>query len=122
MATISAGLAAIVVLVDVLVRWRAHERLAEARTLRWLMPAAIVGIAALGVARAVRGVGERGAVLAYLFFDLRWWWAAIAASAVCWRVWHLAAPATAAPTHVGRTLQVRRHRSVRARNRLARWS
>jgi hypothetical protein len=56
------------------------------RTLRWMTPAAIAGLVALGVAPAIRGVGERGAVFAYVFYDLRWWWAALAIGSVLWRL------------------------------------
>jgi hypothetical protein len=88
-AAAGASLAAIVAIVDRLVHLRARDRLVDARTLRWLTPASMAGLVALGVAPAVRGVGERGAVLAYVFYDLRWWWAALAAGAVCWRMWRI---------------------------------
>ena len=85
-AAVIAGLATIVGIVYLLVRLRVPDRLAEARTLSWLTPASLVGLVALGIAPAIRGVGDRGAVLAYLFYDLRWWWTVFAAAAVCWRV------------------------------------
>ena len=86
LAAVVAGLATITGIVHLLVRLHVPHRLAEARTLSWLTPASLVGLVALGIAPAVRGVGDRGAVLAYVFYDLRWWWALLAAAAVSWRV------------------------------------
>ncbi|MEO8071171.1 MAG: hypothetical protein ABI652_07195, partial [Acidobacteriota bacterium] len=40
----------------------------------WLAPLSALAVVALGVAPAFRGVGDRGAVLGYFFYDLRWWW------------------------------------------------
>src|SRR5512145_306030 len=65
-ALIGAGLAAIVLAVDLAAR-RQNRDLAEVHTLRWLTPAGVVSAVALGVLPAVPGVGERGAVLAYVF-------------------------------------------------------
>lgn len=47
-----------------------------ARSGRWMAPLALLGLAGIGMLPAAPGVGERGAVIAYFFYDLRWWWAA----------------------------------------------
>ena len=58
---------------------------AEARAGRWLAPLAALAVVVVGVAPAVPGVGERGAVLGYFFYDLRWWWAVTLGAVVAWR-------------------------------------
>jgi hypothetical protein len=53
-----------------------HEDREGAKSGRWVAPLALLGLAPLGILPAVPGIGERGAVLSYFFYDLRWWWMA----------------------------------------------
>src|SRR5713101_6071041 len=55
----------------------ATDAAAEARAGRWLAPLSALGFSVLGILPAVPRIGERAAVLAYLFHDLRWWWFAV---------------------------------------------
>lgn len=80
------GIVATYWLVVAAVRRRALDRLAEARSGRWLAPIAALAAVVAGLAPAVPGVGERGAVFAYFLYDLRWWWCLIAGAAVLWRI------------------------------------
>jgi hypothetical protein len=56
---------------------RSPQHLAEARAGRWLAPVAALGLVFFGILPAVPGVGDRGAVVGYLVYDLRWWWAIV---------------------------------------------
>jgi hypothetical protein len=58
-------------------RW-APQQLDEALAARWLAPLRWPGIVCLGILAAVPGVGARAAPVAYLLYDLRWWWLAFA--------------------------------------------
>jgi hypothetical protein len=80
------ALGVLYVVVVVVARRRAPEHAAAARSGRWLAPSAALGVVALGVLPAVPGVGERGAVAGYFFYDLRWWWAALLAAWVAVRI------------------------------------
>jgi hypothetical protein len=73
------GLAALYLAAIAAARSIAPDQLIEARSGRWLAPFAASGIVTLGIAPALPGVGERGAVIAYLLYDLRWWWMAVLA-------------------------------------------
>jgi len=49
---------------------------ARRRPGRWLAPLLALACAPLGMLAAVPGVGKIGAPTSYLFYDMRWWWAA----------------------------------------------
>ena len=72
-------LAAAFVAVRALAQGRSPQHLAQARAGRWLAPVAALGIVFLGILPAVPGVGDRGAIVGYLLYDLRWWWATVLA-------------------------------------------
>jgi hypothetical protein len=55
---------------------RAPSPSAEARSGEWLSPLTGLAFAVLGVLPALPGIGKYGAPAAYVFYDLRWWWAA----------------------------------------------
>src|SRR5262245_48580196 len=55
----------------------------DARTGRWMAPCSLAGAVALGLLPAAPGIGERGAVVGYLLYDLRWWWLA---AIVAWTI------------------------------------
>jgi hypothetical protein len=69
------SLVAVFFAVRALARSRPNADVAEAASGRWLAPIAALGIVALGILPAVPGIGERGAVIGYFLYDLRWWWA-----------------------------------------------
>ena len=57
-----------------LTRRQNPEQVVTARAGRWLAPMAAPGVCVLGLLPAVPDIGERGAVLGYFLYDLRWWW------------------------------------------------
>jgi hypothetical protein len=57
-----------------------------ARSGRWTMPLAWLGVALLGVIPAAPGVGEPAASFGYFLYDLRWWWAGAAATLAAWHL------------------------------------
>jgi hypothetical protein len=59
---------------------------AEAADGRWLAPLVPLAVVLLGVVPAVPGIGLYGTPTAYLVYDLRWWWFAIALLAVMAKV------------------------------------
>jgi hypothetical protein len=64
---------------------RRHGDAGDAKSGRWLMPMTAMSVVALGVLPAAPGVGERGAVLGYFFYDLRWWWLGVCVALSVWR-------------------------------------
>lgn len=72
-----AFVAAVYLAVAQVARRHGAEAHAAARSGRWLQPVTALGAVALGVLPAVPGAGEYGAPVAYLLYDLRWWWAAV---------------------------------------------
>jgi hypothetical protein len=80
------ALLALFVVVRRLARGQSDEIAREARAGRWLAPLAAIGAIALGVLPAVPGVGDRASVAGFFLYDLRWWWVAILALLVLWRV------------------------------------
>src|SRR5262245_10000962 len=62
------------------------ENVDSARSARWLAPLVALAIMPAGVLPAIPGAGEPFAVFGYFFYDLRWWWLAVAVSWVAIRV------------------------------------
>jgi hypothetical protein len=62
----------------------AQER--EAARGVWLAPLTLAALPALGLLPAIPGVGERGAVVAFFFYDLKWWWLGTALVLTFWRL------------------------------------
>ena len=58
---------------------RSPQHLAEAHSGRWLAPVAASESSASGFFLPILGVGERGAVVGYFLYDLRWWWVIVLA-------------------------------------------
>ncbi len=71
--------------VRVFARAQSAQHLARAHSGRWLAPVAGLGIVFLGILPAVPGVGDRGAVVSYFLYDLRWWWAILLPALALWR-------------------------------------
>jgi hypothetical protein len=65
------------------------ERREAARSASWMVPAMPLGLLALGLLPAAPGVGARAAVLAYVLYELRWWWVAAALLGVAVRLQQL---------------------------------
>ena len=80
------ALSALTATVRIAARRRSPDALRAARSGEWLAPMAGLAVVCLGVAPAIPGLGERGAVAGYLFYDLRWWWFAALVSLTAWRV------------------------------------
>lgn len=68
-----------------LARSRSRALVASARAGRWLSAFAPLGLVALGVVPAAPGIGERGSVVGYFCYDLRWWWLAAAIGVSAYR-------------------------------------
>jgi hypothetical protein len=81
-----AFLAALFFIVVRLARQHDAEEGARAQTGRWLAPATLPALVAVGLAPAVPGASHTLIPLAYYFYDLRWWWFTLSALAVLARI------------------------------------
>jgi hypothetical protein len=84
-----AVLAALYVAVIARARRLGPQQANEAREGRWLVPLAATGVLSLGVLPAIPGIGERGAVIAYFLYDLRWYWLVVVVATTAWRIDHV---------------------------------
>jgi hypothetical protein len=79
------GLVTMFFAVRAFARARSLQHFDEADSGRWLAPFAALGMVLFGILPAVPGVGERGAVVGFFLYDLRWWWAILLAALALWR-------------------------------------
>lgn len=77
-AIVLSALIALVVFVRRTAQRRSASAAAFAREGRWLAPLTGLGFVILGILPAVPGIGAHASPLAYFFYDLRWWWLALA--------------------------------------------